>query len=207
MFSRSELRLHLRIWDQPAFPEQASATPDLSWLAPTFYSCKGPRSQAKIIQISVSWLQFEHSCRDVTRELQWHLSPSPGSPLQEKKSLGTSKSGWRTDLHQQSRGQQSRMKIYIFSSNCVLVLMWLQASGTGGPTSALHCDLAGGGMAALAETKSSVWFDFVFLEGTFSSVIFTVLLTVVKRSGSARKCWRPNMTECNSLSVSQWSAV
>lgn len=32
----SELRLNLQMWDQPAFPEQASAASDLLWLACTF---------------------------------------------------------------------------------------------------------------------------------------------------------------------------
>lgn len=82
VFSTSEPRLHLQIWDQPAFPEQVSAAPDPLRLAPTFYSCKGPRLQAKIIQISVSWLQPQQSCRDVTQELPRHLPPTLGSPMQ-----------------------------------------------------------------------------------------------------------------------------
>lgn len=54
----SELHLHLQISDQPAFPEQVSAAPDLQQLAPNFYSCKEPRLQAKISQLSMSWLNI-----------------------------------------------------------------------------------------------------------------------------------------------------
>lgn len=58
VFSMSELHLHLQISDQPAFPEQVSAAPDLQQLAPNFYSCKEPRLQAKISQLSMSWLNI-----------------------------------------------------------------------------------------------------------------------------------------------------
>lgn len=78
----SELHLHLQISDQPVFTEQVSAALDLLQLAPNFYSCEEPRLQAKIFQISMSWLKSEHCCRDVTQELQRHVFPTLGSPVQ-----------------------------------------------------------------------------------------------------------------------------
>lgn len=78
----SELHLHLQISDQPVFTEQVRAAPDLLQLAPNFYSFKEPRLQAKMFQISMSWLKSEHCCRDVTQELQRHAFPTLGSPMQ-----------------------------------------------------------------------------------------------------------------------------
>lgn len=84
VFSMSVLHLHLQISDQPAFPEQVSAAPDLQQLAPNFYSCKEPRLQAKISQISMSWLKSEHCCRDVTQQLQWCVFPTWALPCRGK---------------------------------------------------------------------------------------------------------------------------
>lgn len=109
----NELYLHLQISDQPAFPQQVSAAPELLQLVPNFYSCKEPRLQAKILQIACPGWRINivvgmwHRSSSGTYLLPWAL------PCREKVSRDVNLQRFEDRFAPREQSQQSRMKIHL----------------------------------------------------------------------------------------------